>query len=250
MKIESFTGGKYEILPKVMIEYLSSETSQTNVFNAGQLVMVDSTYQALNSDDGVDYVVSGLSEGKAVTYTVDGSNLKANASNDDMAVEEIDQKTTGALGEEPGFTTGDLAMVELDVLGNIIRIEKAYDRETQHINPLIQTPTTAEDDDYAIILHVYNKPADGYALEFFEEDLTLGVPSDERKLLLNLAGAASGKVNDKAVVFSFYDDAQEKVYLGSSLDVVDYRQDPENYTKIFAIYKNSQTEFVFYNYNN
>ena len=249
-KMESFTSGKYEILPKVMIEYRASERTQTNVFNEGDIMLVESTYQTLNNDDGVDYVVSGVCEGKKVTYTVDGANLKANASDADMTVEEIDQKTTGAVGEEPGFTTGDIAMIELDVLGNIIRIEKIFDRETRSINPELQKTSETKHMDYAIMLHVYNKPADGYALEFFEEDLTLGIPGDDRKLLLNLAGAAAGKVNDKAVSFAFYDDAQEKVYVGSSLDIVDYRQDPRNYTRIFAIYSNSKTSFVFYNFEN
>ena len=99
-----------------------------------------------------------------------------------------------------------------------------------------------------LFLHTYNKPADGYGLEFFEEDLSLGVPTNNsKKLLLSLHAMGKGSVNDKAKTFMFYDDDEEKVFLGSTLNVVDYQQDPENYTKILVIPKNSETLVIFYN---
>ncbi len=245
VNIETFTNDKLGILPRAAVEYLPVDGSGIgtfNVINSGDVVMIDSTYQTLNDDDGVDYIVKGLSLSKNVTYTVDGTKVDVDAIDTRKAIAADPE-------EEAGFTTGDLAVVELDTLGKIVQIEKIYDRETRNINPAL-SPSDAADQVSALILHTYNKPADGYGLEFFEEDLTLGVPGDERKLLINLHGQGAGKVNEKAVIYYFYDDATESVYLGSSNDIVDYQQDPVNYTRIFAIHYNSKIGLAFYNYEN
>ncbi len=244
MAIESFTNDELGIVPRALVEYSSSTVEPMNVIKSGQLVLIDSTYQTLNNDDGVDYVVKGLSNGKSVTYNVNSTEVD---------VTTIDQqKAIAGSTEEPGFTIGDIAMVQLDALNNIIQIAKIYDRETGNIHPQLDPAAStstggAVNQVCALILHPYNKPADGYGLEFFEEDLTQGVPSKDRMLMLNLHLLGAGKVNDKAATFMFYDDTDEKVYLGSSQNVIDYQQDKENYTRIFALHMNSDIKIVFYN---
>lgn len=245
MAIESFTSDEFGILPKAAVEYSSSATEQIDVVKSGDLVLIDSTYQNLNNDDGVDYVVNGLSGGKSISYVVDSVEVN---------VDTIDQMKAvdGSVDEEPGFTKGDLAMIQIDALNNIIQIAKVYDHETGNIHPRLAPETsstaTSADQVCALIIHPYNKPDDGYGLEFFEEDLSLGVPSKDRMLMLNLHLLGAGKVNDKAKIFKFYDGANDKVYLGSTQDVVDYRHDKENYTKIFYLHMNSKADVVFYNY--
>ncbi len=241
MPIETYTSGEFEIVPKGMVEYLPSD-SETEIFNvvtSGDIVLIDSTYQTLNSDDGADYVISGFSKGKAVSYIVDGTKVD---------VETIDalKANPSDTNEEAGFTKGDLATVQVDVLGKVIQVAKVFDHETENIHPELHTDT-ATGQTCALVAHTYNKPADGYGLEFFEEDLTIGVPSTNRKLMISLHTLGLGKVNEKAATFMFYDDAQERVYLGSSQDVIDYQQDPVNYTRIFLKHKNSGVELVFYN---
>ncbi len=241
MAIETFTNGELGIVPRAAVEYRSSAVSKLDVVKAGDLVLIDETYQNLNSDDGVDYVVKGLLDKAAVTYTVNPEEV-------DVATIDSQKAIEGSTEEEAGFTRGDIAMVQLDALNNIIQIAKIYDHETGNMHPRLNpADATSSSMQCALILHPYNKPADGYGIEFFEEDLTQGVPSKDRMLLLDLGVLGAGKVNDKAVVFKFYDESEDKVYLGSSLDVIDYQQDKENYTRIFAIHKNSSIAIVFYN---
>ncbi len=252
LALETYTSDKNAIVPKAAVIYIESEETPSNVLKAGTLVLIDSTYQSLNNDDGVDFVIKGLTAGgSSVSYTTDSTEVSA---------DYIEALLTGDTKldsegnpEEPGFTRGDIATVSLDAINRIIRIGKLYDRETGNIHPdmwpenSVYVSGDSSSERCALILHTYNKPDDGYGLEFFEEDLTLGVPEKDRMLLLNLHGQKQGKVNDAAKTFAFYDESEDKVYLGSSQGVIDYLHDKENYTRIFAVHANSQIMFVFYN---
>lgn len=239
--IETFTNGELGIVPRVAVEYRSSAIEKSDVIKTGKIVLIDETYQNLNADDGVDYVVKGLMDSTSVTYTVNPEEVN---------VATIDQQKAiaGSTEEEAGFTRGDVATIQLDSLDNIIQIAKVYDYETGNIHPnLDPAATTSSAQRAALIIHPYNRSADGYGLEFFEEDLTLGVPSSDRKLLINLHRLGAGKVNEKAIVFKYYDEGKDKVYLASSQDIIDYQQDKENYTRILAFHENSNIGLIFYN---
>ncbi len=248
-QIETYTSSEFGIVPIALVNYINDAPvegdTSVSVLVSGKVLLVDETYQTLNSDGGVDFVVSGLSEKTVVTYTTDSEKISAEVIESRKAIEDDPN-------EEPGFTTGDVAMIHRNSVGEIIQMAKAFDRETGNINPNMAPNRTnnlegTQNQTSMLFLHTYNKPADGFGLEFFEEDLSLGVPNNNKKLLLSLHAMGTGRVNEKAATFMFYDDDEEKVFLGSTQNVVDYQQDPENYTKILGIPQNSDTVVIFYN---
>ena len=120
--IETFTKNDLDIVPKAMVRYLpeTENVESFNVYTHGTLVLVDSAYQTLDNDGGVDYIVSGLSKGKTVKYGIDNREISAESIDVKKAIAEDHE-------EETGFTTGDIAVVQLDSLNRILQIEKIYD---------------------------------------------------------------------------------------------------------------------------
>lgn len=254
--LDSYIADERDITP-VAVVYFSEQAELTAVTDegmtlasTGNFVLVKDTYFARDEDGEFRFVIEGIRNGGAVKFYFDDT---ASSQVSDILTNTSDKNGYNP-EEKQGFTIGDLACVALDNDGFVRKIHKVFDRETKTLNDFYKLDNNGNDvtgDKKAVveIWSAYNLSKDGNILEAYEADLTQGIPDYDKLKLYYVEQSLS---ND---CVAFYDDAQEKVYVGTGSDIIDYHQDPERYSILLVRRSNGgwivdEDIQIIYNYNN
>lgn len=223
---DSYVGGELEIVPEAMVYYKTVSYSAPT--NSG-LFVVDKARVVRGVDDVFRWQITGGYNGKITSITVK---------------DDIDLNTLKAVSdetEEAGLTQGDVVWFKTEPSGYINIIEKIFDYETENIKEELASANISKAAALRFI-HVYNAPKDSLYIECFNEDLSLGVPGDDKMVLFNFVPYTKGTYN----IYT-YDTVSEKVTAGNTGNIVDYLRDNKNYARILLKYGYSdQSDCIIY----
>ena len=254
--LDSYIADERDITP-VAVVYFSEQAELKEVTDegmtlasTGNFVIVQDTYFARDEDGEFRFVLEGIRNGGAVKFYFDDD---ASSQVDDILTNTSDKNGYNP-EEKHGFTLGDLACVALDNDGFVRKIHKVFDRETKTLNDFYKLNNNGNDttEDKKAVVEIwsaYNLSKDATMLEAYEYDLTQGIPDYDK---LKLYYVEQSLENERV---AFYDDAQEKVYIGKGSDIIDYHQDPERYSIMLVRRSNGgwiddDDMQVIYTYNN
>ena len=120
------------------------------------------------------------------------------------------------------------------MLDIVQEVQLVYDVETGNVTD--EYLRTGDSRDGIVVMYLYNAPSGTSFIEAFTTDLSLGVPGDEKKALINTRIHLSSSVTKN----NYYFNVKRKTGgVGLPTRFIDYLHDPADYMKVIVQYADS-----------
>ncbi len=195
LDLDGYMEEENQIVPSAVVYYKNASTE----INTENMFLVEKTSKVLDGDGYEKIKLDGYYYDSYRTFYADS----------DVVIPEVEK--------------GDVLFFALDSGDNVLKAEKAYDIGE---NKILE-PYGTVDDDYLVMLYIYNAPSGSMIVKTYTEDLAYGVPGDDKGKMFSFQNS----VSTKRGMFS-YNETEEAFGIGMPEALTDYIRDKVDYDRI------------------